>query len=73
MNQAPGRAAAPKVEQEPADQAILDRYFSGDAGAVADLADRYAPRLYAFGLRMCGDSEEAQDLVQETFLNVLRY
>jgi RNA polymerase sigma-70 factor (ECF subfamily) len=64
---------SPKVQQEAGDQEILDRYFAGDEEAVADLADRYAPRLYTFGLRMCGDRSDAEDLVQDTFLNVLRY
>jgi RNA polymerase sigma-70 factor (ECF subfamily) len=63
----------PKVQQAPADQGILDRYFGGDKEAVGDLADLYAPRLYSFGLRMCGDPHDAQDMVQDTFLNVIKY
>ena len=61
------------VMQDPADQALLDRYHSGDKEAVGDLADRYAGRLYSFGLRMCGNSQDAQDMVQDTFVNVIRY
>jgi len=61
------------VEQEPEDQAILERFRTGDGEAVGDLADRYASRLYNFGLRMCGNSEDAQDMVQDTFLNVIKY
>lgn len=63
----------PKVSQDPLDQTILDRYFSGDKDAVGDLADRYAPTLFNFGLRMCGNPDDAQDMVQDTFLNVIRY
>lgn len=59
--------------QEPADRDILDRFFKGDQEAVGDLADRYAARLYNFGLRMCGNSEDAQDMVQDTLVNVIRY
>lgn len=62
-----------KVSQEAEDQAILDRYFSGDQNAIEDLADRYASRLFNFGLRMCGNSSDAQDMVQDTFVNVIRY
>lgn len=61
------------AEQDPIDQAILERYHAGDTEAVADLADRYAGRLYHFGLRMCGNSQDAQDMVQDTFLNVVKY
>jgi len=61
------------VPQDPADQAILDRYREGDAEAIGELADRYASRLYNFGLRMCGVPQDAQDMVQDTFLNVIRY
>jgi RNA polymerase sigma-70 factor (ECF subfamily) len=39
----------------------------------ADLVDRYAKRLYNFGLRMCGDARDAEDMVQDTFLNVYKY
>jgi RNA polymerase sigma-70 factor (ECF subfamily) len=63
----------PKAAQDPQDLVILDRYFAGDQEAISDLADRYAGPLYNFGLRMCGNSEDAQDLVQDTFLNVIRY
>ena len=61
------------VPQDPEDEIILDRYFSGDQQAMSDLVDRYAARLYNFGKKMCGNSEDAQDLVQDTFLNVVKY
>ena len=61
------------VPQDPADEEILSRFHSGDRNAVGDLADRYASALYGFGLRMCGNSQDAQDMVQDTFLNVIRY
>ena len=38
-----------------------------------DLVKRYEQKLYNFGLRMCGDSQDAEDLVQDTFLNVFKY
>ena len=40
--------------------------------AIPYLVDAYGGRLYAVGLRFCGRPEEAQDLVQETFLRALR-
>jgi RNA polymerase sigma-70 factor, ECF subfamily len=59
--------------QDPDDLKLLDRYFAGDGEAIGDLADRYAGALYSFGVRMCGNRQDAQDLVQDTFLNVIRY
>ena len=66
-------APARTVDQDPADRDLLARYNAGDREAVGELADRYAPRLFNFGLRMCGNSEDAQDMVQDTFLNIVRY
>jgi RNA polymerase sigma-70 factor (ECF subfamily) len=59
--------------QDDSDRAILEKYFRGEDDAIGELVDRYAPRLYSFGLRMCGNSEDARDMVQDTFLNVVRY
>jgi RNA polymerase sigma-70 factor (ECF subfamily) len=40
--------------------------------AVAELMDRHGGRLYSLGLRFCGNDDEAQDLVQDTFLLAFR-
>lgn len=40
--------------------------------AVAKLVDRYGDRIYALALRFCGGPDEAEDLVQQTFLNAFR-
>ena len=37
------------------------------------LVQRYERALYNFGLKMCGDPRDAEDVIQETFLNVFRY
>lgn len=39
---------------------------------IAALIEREAGRLHALGVRFCGDATEAEDLVQETFLNAYR-
>lgn len=46
---------------------------AGDHERYAELIQRYEPLLYNFGLKLCGDSHDAEDLVQDTFLNVFRY
>jgi RNA polymerase sigma-70 factor (ECF subfamily) len=40
--------------------------------AVPLLVDAYGAQLYSLGLRLCGKREEAEDLVQETFLLAFR-
>jgi RNA polymerase sigma-70 factor (ECF subfamily) len=43
------------------------------AEAIPLLLERHGGRIYALGLRMCGDPADAQDLVQETFLSAFRH
>jgi RNA polymerase sigma-70 factor (ECF subfamily) len=40
--------------------------------AIPALVESHGDRLYALGLRFCGDAEQAHDLVQETFLLAFR-
>lgn len=46
--------------------------FAGNEGATRTLLARYRRPLYGFLFRLCGDTAEAEDLFQETFLRVLR-
>ncbi len=39
--------------------------------AIPTLLETYGDRVYALGLRLCGDPDRAEDLVQETFLRAL--
>ena len=41
--------------------------------AIPLLLERYGGTLYQLGLRICGGHEEAQDMIQETFLNAYRH
>lgn len=40
--------------------------------AIARLVDEHGGRLYTLGVRFCGDASDAEDLVQETFLQAFR-
>lgn len=40
--------------------------------AIPRLVDAHGGRLYGLGLRLCGNSEDARDLVQEIFLQAYR-
>ena len=55
------------------DYEIVQAINNGRADLFQRLVEKYQQKLYNFGMRMCGDSRDAEDLVQETFLNVFRY
>ncbi len=48
----------------------MDRYACGEADAFAELYDLLAPKLFAFLCRQTGDRARAEDLVQQTFLQM---
>ena len=52
---------------------LVQAINSGRAEKFQDLVERYEQKLYNFSLRTCRDTRDAEDLVQETFLNVFRY
>jgi len=55
------------------DKELVEAIQSGEHGLFADLVKRYERALYNFGIRMCGNPTDAEDLVQDTFLNVYKY
>ena len=52
---------------------LIQSINSGQVDKFHDLVKRYEQKLYNFSLRMCRDHHDAEDMVQETFLNVFRY
>jgi RNA polymerase sigma-70 factor (ECF subfamily) len=50
----------------------MERYAGGDDSAFAELYDELAPRLRALALRVVRDRVLAEDVVQQTFLNLHR-
>lgn len=61
-------AAAPSARER--DLELLARIARGDGAALAELYDRLAPMLLALARRILGDPSEAEEVVQETFLQV---
>ncbi len=57
----------------PTDMELVERYLGGDSEAFEQILKRYEQKIFNFGLRMCRHQQDAEDLLQETFLNVLRY
>ena len=56
----------------PDDQTLLARVADGDSRALDTLYERYARVVYGVALRILGESELAEDVVQETFWRVWR-
>lgn len=52
------------------DQELLEAHLAGDPESFGILAARYARELFSFLVRFVGDAALADDLVQETFLQV---
>ena len=52
---------------------LIEAINSGRHELFQKLVENYEQKLYNFGMRMCGDVYDAEDLVQETFLNVFKY
>ncbi len=56
-------------EQE---KALIERFKKGEASALEEIFERHADRIHGFAYRMCRHLEDAQDVVQETFLAALK-
>lgn len=54
------------------DEDLMVRYREGDASVFPEIVRRYKDRLLSAVLRLVGDREKAEDIVQETFLRVHR-
>ena len=51
---------------------LLRLASDGDARAIRNLYDRYAPRVYAVVRRIAGDDDLAQDYAQEAWIRAIR-
>jgi RNA polymerase sigma-70 factor (ECF subfamily) len=52
--------------------ALVQAAQGGDSDALDNLLKQYQPHIYRFGIKMCGDSEDAQDVLQETLFAAAR-
>jgi len=67
-----GAPGMPAMALDEAEVYLIDAVRRGDAQAWRELIDRYQGRLLSFARRMLAERSEAEDLVQETFLGLLR-
>ena len=68
---ATGRPIDPAVaERRRQDQELVNGILAGDADAFAKLHELYSQRIYRFAVKRLGDATEAEDVVQDVFLEV---
>ncbi len=51
---------------------LIEASRDGDTGALEELVRVHQSRVYSFAMRMCRNVEDAKDILQETFLGMLR-
>ncbi len=52
--------------------ALIERAQQGDQAALAEIVTTHQATVYNVALRMCGNVEDAEETLQETFLNALK-
>ena len=58
--------------QPSSDEQLVLRLKAGDVGAFGELYEQYRPRVYRFAFKLLRDGDQAEDIVQETFLKAQR-
>jgi RNA polymerase sigma-70 factor (ECF subfamily) len=63
---------APETNQttSPADQDLIERVLAGEKAAFETLYERYLPRVYQFVSRRVDNRADAEETVQEVFINI---
>jgi len=55
------------------DLELVDSIHKGRIDLFQQLLEKYQKRIYNFGLKICPNPQDAEDMVQESFINVFRY
>ena len=62
-----------RKKKQDKDADLIRAINSGRHELFHELVTKYQQNLYNFGFRMCGNVQDTEDIVQDTFLNVFRY
>ncbi len=54
------------------DRELLDSIRRDDPGAFEEFVRIYGGRIYTFGMRVCGEREDAKDVAQDTLMKAFR-
>src|SRR5262245_61260783 len=65
-------SAMPHTHSFRNDEEILDGLRRDAPGAFEAFFDRYADRIYGFALKVCGNHEDAKDVLQDTLVITLK-
>lgn len=57
----------------PTDRAVIERIRGGEIDAFSILVSRYYDRYAPFALRMLGDAQDAEEVLQDAFVRAYRY
>ncbi len=60
------------VEKDPDSAELLSRIRADAPGAFDEFVARFGGRIYAFGMKFCGEREDAKDVLQDTLLQAYR-
>jgi len=60
------------ADPQPSDADLLAWLAAGDPGALTLLYRRYAPVVYSLALRMLGNQQQAEEVVQDVFVKLWR-
>jgi RNA polymerase sigma-70 factor (ECF subfamily) len=55
------------------DHDLILAFKEGSRGAMEEIVGRYEASIFNFGRKMCGNTHDAEDITQDTFLNAFRY
>lgn len=61
-----------QINSAPSDEDLILQFQNGNVYAFEQIVTRYKDQLVNFAYRFLGDLEDAEDIVQETFLRVFR-
>ena len=65
-------AVTPPDDAQPSDEVLLDAARAGDRAAVERLLERFQRPILRFGIKLCGNPEDAREILQETLLAAAR-
>lgn len=51
---------------------FIDRLTDGDRAAFAELVEKTSPRIFGLALRMLGNEQDAEDVLQETYIKAFK-
>lgn len=52
---------------------LIERMKNGNEEAFTQFFNQYRNTIYNFGMRFCGNPEDASDILQETLINTFKY